>query len=131
MPGPAVNEIPSVPRRRWKTSFRPPHGKVHSAMAAADTNALLTRAVNLLHAGEIHHAQQLCRQVHAANRKDHRATAILGQIATMQGRHQEAVNLLKQCVRLAPAEIDYHVLLAESLASQGRYREALGRYDKA
>ena len=111
--------------------FDPPRGNVHSAMDAAETNALLTRAVNLLHAGEIHLAQQLCCQVHAANRKDHRAAAVLGQIATMQSRHQEAVRLLTQCVKLAPAEIDYHVLLAEALATQGRFREALGRYDKA
>lgn len=99
-------------------------------MAATDANALLRRAVNLLHAGEIHESQRLCRQVYAADRNDHRAAAILGQIATMQSRHQEAVSLLSRCVKLAPREIDYHVLLAEALATQGRYREAISRYDK-
>ena len=49
----------------------------------------------------------------------------------MKSRYQEAVSLLSRSVALAPDEIDYHVLLAEALATQGRFREALSRYNKA
>jgi len=100
-------------------------------MAVRDADTALSEAVSLLSAGRIIEAQELSRQVLAANRRDHRAAAILGQIATMRSRHQEAVTLLSGCVKLAPAEIDYHVLLAEALTTQGRYRDALSRYDKA
>ncbi len=91
----------------------------------------LAQAARLLHAGDIHEAERLCHQILAGNRRDHQATAILGQIATMKSRHQEAVSLLSRCITLAPGEIDYHLLLAEALATQGRFREALSRYDKA
>lgn len=100
-------------------------------MAVHDADTVLAQAVSLLRAGRVIEAQELSRQVLAANRRDHRAAAILGQIATMLSRHQEAVTLLSGCVKLAPAEIDYHVLLAEALTTQGRYRQALSRYDKA
>ena len=100
-------------------------------MAIRDAETTLAQAVSLLSAGRVVEAQGLARQVLAANRRDHRAAAVLGQIATMLSRHQEAVTLLTGCVKLAPAEIDYHALLAEALTTQGRYREALSRYDKA
>ncbi len=100
-------------------------------MGVHNADTALARAVTLLRAGRVIEAQELSRQVLAANRRDHRAAAILGRIATMLSRHQEAVTLLSGCVKLAPAEIDYHVLLAEALTTNGRYREALSRYDKA
>jgi Flp pilus assembly protein TadD len=100
-------------------------------MAGHHADTALARAVSLLSAGRVLEAQEVSRQILAANRRDHRAAAILGQIATMLSRHQEAVTLLSGCVKLAPTEIDYQVLLAEALTSQGRFRDALSRYDKA
>lgn len=100
-------------------------------MAVPDPDAALARAVGLLNGGRVVEARRICREVLDGNRRDHRAAAILGRIASMQGRHQEAVSLLSHCVKLAPGEIDYHVLLAEALTTQGRHREAVSRYDKA
>ncbi|MHC4081337.1 MAG: tetratricopeptide repeat-containing sulfotransferase family protein [Planctomycetota bacterium] len=84
-----------------------------------------------MNAGDLVQAEQVCRELLARNRKDHRVVAVLGQIATATSRHDEAVKLLVQSVTLAPREISYHVLLAEALATQGRPDEALSRYDKA
>ena len=95
------------------------------------TVPIFSRAVKLLNAGDLVGAEQVCRDLMARNRKDHRVAAVLGQIATATSRHDEAVRLLGQCVSLAPREIDYHVLLAEALATQGRPDDALARYDKA
>ncbi|MHC4210431.1 MAG: tetratricopeptide repeat-containing sulfotransferase family protein [Planctomycetota bacterium] len=100
-------------------------------MAALSSSAAFSRAVELLNAGDVVRAEQVCRDILARNRKDHRVLAVLGQIATMTSRHDEAVNLLGQCVAVAPREIGYHILLAEALATQGRHDEALSRYDKA
>ncbi|MEE8459661.1 MAG: sulfotransferase, partial [Phycisphaerales bacterium] len=100
-------------------------------MADRNADTALAQAVSLLNAGRVVEAQGVSRQILAANRRDHRAAAILGQIATILSRHQEAVTLLTGCVKMAPAEIDYQVLLAEALTSQGRFREALSRYKKA
>lgn len=96
-----------------------------------DSTALLTQAVGRLAAGDVPGAERCCRQVLAADRRDHQAAAILGRIATMTGRHREAVRLLSGCVARAPRRIDYHVLLAEALATQGRHEEALTRYGAA
>ncbi len=96
-----------------------------------DSQTKLSQAVSLLNAGRVVEAQQLCREILSGNRREHGAAAILGQISSMQSRHQEAVSLLSGCVKLAPSVIDYQVLLAEALTTQGRYREALSRYDKA
>ena len=100
-------------------------------MSLPDADTALAQALSLLNAGRLVEARRLCEDILAGNRRDHRAAAILGQIATIQSRHQEAVSLLSRCVKLAPAEIDYHLLLAEALTTQGRYRESLSRYDKA
>jgi tetratricopeptide (TPR) repeat protein len=99
-------------------------------LAAFAPNVSFNRAVELLNAGDVVQAGQVCRDILARNHKDHRAVAVLGQIATMTSRHDEAVRLLSQCVSLAPREIGYHVLLAEALVTQGRHAEALSRYDK-
>ncbi len=91
----------------------------------------MAEAVRLLNAGRVAEAELVCQQVVARQKKNHQALAILGQIASMGSRHQEASQLFTRAVALAPAEIDYHVMLAEALATQGRHREALSRYDKA
>ena len=100
-------------------------------MAALAPNASFNRAVELLNAGDLMQAEQICRELMARHRRDHRVVAVLGQIATATSRHDEAVRLLDRCVSLAPREISYHVLLAEALATQGRPNDALSRYDKA
>jgi tetratricopeptide (TPR) repeat protein len=91
----------------------------------------LGRAVELLNTGDVAQAEQICRDLLARNKRDHRAAAVLGQITTMTGRHDEAAELLGRCVKLVPREIGYHILLAEALVTSGRHADALPRYDKA
>ncbi len=98
-------------------------------MAPAQTD-MLQRAVARLRAGDVQQAEGLCRAALAADRRNHQAAALLGQIATMTGRNQEALKLLERCVSQAPSEADYHVLLAEALVTAGRSEDALARYDR-
>ena len=74
-------------------------------MAARSPNVSFSRAVELLNAGDVAQAEQICRDLVARNRRDHRALAVLGQIATMTSRHDEAAKLLGQCVSLAPRDV--------------------------
>jgi tetratricopeptide (TPR) repeat protein len=100
-------------------------------LAARSPNVSFSRAVELLNAGDVARAEQICRDLLARNRRDHQALAVLGQIATMTSRPDEAAKLLGQCVTLAPRDVGYHVLLAEALATAGQPEAALARYDKA
>jgi tetratricopeptide (TPR) repeat protein len=100
------------------------------AKARSTTNAL-NEAVRCLHAGDVQQAERVCRQILARDKQNPHAMAVLGQIATMGSRHEEAVRLLTRSVSLAPRQVDYHVLLAEALATQGDHREAIARYDRA
>jgi tetratricopeptide (TPR) repeat protein len=100
-------------------------------MSGFGQNLALTRAVQSLQTGQLHQAEAICRQVLAERRGEHLALAILGQIETMRSRHDEALRHLERAVAIAPREVDYHVLLAEALATCGRHQEALRRYDRA
>ena len=51
-------------------------------MASPDPTVLLNQAIRRLEAADVAGAQQLVRQVLAADRRNHQASAILGQIAT-------------------------------------------------
>ncbi len=91
---------------------------------------LLAQAVEHLNAGRIQQAEATCRRLLTEKGKNHLATAILGQIATMQGKYDDAIEHLTRSISLAPREIDYRVLLAETLTSCGRHDDALSQYDR-
>ncbi len=100
-------------------------------MSAFQPGISTDAAIRHLHAGKVQEAEAICRQVLVANRNDHQALAVLGQVLTMQGRFDDAMEVLSRAVALAPREIDYHLLLAEAQATNGHHRDALSRYDKA
>jgi hypothetical protein len=89
------------------------------------------RAIKQLQLGHVQTAEELAQQALAHDQKDVQAHAVLGQIATMQGVFDKAIEHLSTCVRLAPKEIDLQVLLAEAYSNCARHSEALSRYDRA
>ena len=84
-----------------------------------------------MNAGDMHAARLLCRQILESDTRSHQAMAQLGQLESMQGRHEQAATLLARAVALAPKVVRYHVKLGDVLATGGRNREALLRYEKA
>jgi tetratricopeptide (TPR) repeat protein len=44
---------------------------------------------------------------------------------------QDAENLLKQLIVMAPSRVDYHKSLGDAQGNLGRFRDAIGAYDKA
>jgi len=93
-------------------------------------SVVLAQALRHVKAGHPDQAEPLCRQALRANKKDVQAIGLLGQIAIMKGRFDEAVKHLQKCVALSPKQLQYHSMLAEALAAGGRYDEALDRYEK-
>ncbi len=106
-------------------------GRRLTGMADVSRNATFAQAMNCLNAGDVANAERLCHQMLAAGKKEHRATALLGHIATITSRYDEAVALLTECVTQAPREVNYHVLLGEALTTGGRFQEAVTRFDQA
>ena len=90
----------------------------------------LAQAVEHLNAGRIQQAEATCRRLLTEKGKNHLASAILGQIATMRGKFDDAIEHLTGAISLSPREIDYRVLLAEALAACGRHDESLSQYDR-
>jgi tetratricopeptide (TPR) repeat protein len=100
-------------------------------MSMFQSNNPVAQAIRHLRAGQIQKAEGLCRQILTREKKNAQAMAVLGQIATMQSRFDEAASLLSKCITLAPREVDYQLLLAEVRMTQAKHRQALVLYDKA
>ncbi len=100
-------------------------------MAGFGQNSAIAQALNLMNAGDVLGAGNVCRQILGRDKRSHQAMVLLGQVESKQGGHQQAVVHLTRAVALAPRNLDYQVKLGEVLAAGGRNREALLRFDKA
>ena len=100
-------------------------------MTVSRRNTAIGEVLDLLNAGDMHAARLLCRQILESDTRSHQAMAQLGQLESMRGRHEQAATLLARAVALAPRVVRYHVKLGDVLATGGRNREALLRYEKA
>ncbi len=100
-------------------------------MTVSRRNTAIEQVLDLLNAGDIQAARLLCRQILDTDNRSHQAMAQLGHLESMSGRHDQAVTLLTRAVALAPRVVRYHVKLGDVLATAGRNRAALLRYDKA
>jgi len=100
-------------------------------MGSQEDREIREHAQSLMQTGQLADAERLLTE-HAAKRKsDHEARALLAQIALIQRDFPRAESLLMQALRGDRKRADYHALLAEMLATSGRHREALARYDQA
>ena len=99
-------------------------------MTSFQHKPLLTQAVDHLNAGRIHQAEATCRRLLMEKKTSHQAIAILGKIAAMQNKYDDAIEHFTRSISLRPRETHYHLLLAETLTDCGRHDEALSRYDR-
>lgn len=94
-------------------------------MNSGDATNDLTRAHALLRAGNVVHAQALCRAV-LARQPDHvDALRLLGQLLVQSRHFNEAALHLRRAVALGAADSEPHEHLAQALIGLGRDEEAI------
>jgi predicted O-linked N-acetylglucosamine transferase (SPINDLY family) len=89
------------------------------------------RAVGLHQQGRLAEAEQLYRQILAAQPVDFDALHLLGMIKLQQRNDAEAVSLISAALRAEPNVVEALSHLGTALANLNRFEEALGNYDKA
>ncbi len=100
-------------------------------MAAEQDKAVRSQAQAMLRAGHMDAARTLLQDHVARRARDHEALALLAQLATIGRRYEEAESLILRALRGDRKRADYHALYGELLTSQGRFRDAIARYDQA
>ena len=100
-------------------------------MSAQQDKAVRSQAQAMLRAGQFDDAETLLRDHVARRKNDHEAMALMAQLATIGRRYDQAESLIMRALRGDRKRADYHALYAELLTTQGRFRDALARYDQA
>jgi protein O-GlcNAc transferase len=88
-------------------------------------------AAHYYHVGDLGSAEQICRQMLAADARDVYALHLLGLVAYQAGKAEHAVDLLTQALRLQPGLSVIHNSLAVALTELGRFEEALASLREA
>ena len=91
----------------------------------------LVQAMTALAQGQAQQAESLCRSVLDERKRDDLAMAILAQICNATGKYDEGLQLITKAISKNNKRADYHGLLGDMLTTRGKFREALGSYDKA
>lgn len=90
--------------------------------------AALDEALDLHYRGENAKASALCDEILATVPNEPGATFLRGMIASHEGRHEEAVALMRKAIQRSPAMADYHVRLAQVYATLDRWEEAAASF---
>lgn len=96
------------------------------------TNAdALNEAIRCHQAGELPRAEQLYRQILAAEPAQADALHLLGLVALQSGRAQEGISLVRDSLRINPQQADVHSNLAIALDQQGDVAGAVASWREA
>lgn len=93
--------------------------------------ALFDEALELINAGDPVAAEKLCREAVQRNPKDVNMSGLLGAVLIKRRRLDEAEQVLKQTIALAPTFAKAHEDLGYALLEQERYEEAIEMLQKA
>ena len=93
--------------------------------------ALFDEALELINAGDPVAAEKLCREAVERNPKDVNMSGLLGAVLIKRRRLEEAEQVLKQTIALAPTFAKAHEDLGYALLEQERYEEAVEVLQKA
>lgn len=93
--------------------------------------ALFDEALELINAGDPVAAEKLCREAVQRNPKDVTMSGLLGAVLIKRRRLDEAEQVLKQTIALAPTFAKAHEDLGYALLEQERYEEAVEMLQKA
>jgi protein O-GlcNAc transferase len=91
----------------------------------------LSEAIEHHRSGRLQNAEQLYRQILAADPDQPDALHLLGVIAMQVGRHDDAIQLIGSAIRVHGGEAAFHNNLAESYRASGRIAEATASYQRA
>src|SRR5580765_745736 len=97
----------------------------------ATVSEAFAQALRHQHAGNLRDAELLYQQVLQADRLHADANHFLGMIAHATGRHQWAVDLIRQAVTLRPDSAEIYCNLAVALMDLGRLDESANFYQRA
>src|SRR3954464_8122613 len=127
----------SVLHRRTDKSFRcdlrlrqrllPPHPHKldnSSPMSQVTIQQAIDLALDHHRAGRLHQAEQLYRQVLAADPENAWALQLLGMIAYQVGNPTLAIQLIQRAIAIDPTPADFHNNLGEIFRNVGRLDEA-------
>jgi len=89
------------------------------------------RARELVGAGKLHEAEQLCRQLLSHKSRNDNVLSMLGVIAFRTGRLTEAVEYFSKAAAIDPRNEQHALDLATTLQQSGRADEATAAYRKA
>lgn len=93
--------------------------------------ALFDEALELINAGDPVAAEKLCREAVERNPKDVNMSGLLGAVLIKRRRLDEAEQVLKRTIALAPTFAKAHEDLGYALLEQERYEEAVEVLQKA
>jgi tetratricopeptide (TPR) repeat protein len=100
-------------------------------MGRLENDVLFKQAVKAFAANDTVRAKYLCEQVLLRERYHAPAMIMLGQIAFADNLLDEAESHLLKAAALRPRDLRIHVILGEIHTFQGRYDDAVARYEKA
>ncbi len=95
------------------------------------TKALWEQAIRCQQHGHMAEAERLCEQLIAGDPRHPLARHMLGTIRAFQGRHAEALALMRFAVRAVPDDATAHFTIGNALLALGRPEEALPSLDRA
>ncbi len=96
-----------------------------------NTGTLREKAIALHRSGRLAEAEQLYREVLAADPRDFPARHLVGVIHAQQGRNEDALREIDAALALKPDDAEAHLNRANVLKVMGRSAEALAGYDRA
>jgi tetratricopeptide (TPR) repeat protein len=99
-------------------------------MGKFQDDALLSRAQSAFDAGRLPEARGICEQLLQRNDKNLDALALLGQVAFAQGLFEDAASHVLKLAALRPRDPRPQLMLGDIRTFQGRYDEAVTRYDR-
>lgn len=97
----------------------------HAASVSAQQEAVLAMAVAKFNQGELYAAEQLCRLILQSSGKEFKALHLLATIATRLGHHEDAADLLLDCLDVNPYLPFVRYELADAFFRSGRFQPAL------
>ncbi len=122
----ALYESGSELAQEKSTSFR----SAFQSMASAEPATVTELAVAKFNGGKVFAAEQLCRLALQADVKNLKALHLLATIATTLGQHEDAVQLLVDCLDVNPNVAAIHYDLANALFRSGNFQLTLRQCDE-
>ncbi len=99
-------------------------------MAFMEQHLTIEHATQLMRAGELADAESICRRLLKRNRRDIDAIQMRGEIALKKKDYAKALKHYQRCLTMRPSEPHFQFLVGKVLGLDGRWGEAIKKFDK-